>query len=79
MSDEKTNDYNRRNIGTGSASAKEYVIKVCPFEKYEIVVKLTSDGRFIGIEEVRVNKDFRSHRQGTSQRIFEYIEEYPSE
>lgn len=75
-------DYKSRSKanGTGSASiADEFVRIVYPFEKYEIVVKLTPDRKFVGIEEVRVNKDFRSFKQKISEKQFSYIDEYRPE
>jgi hypothetical protein len=34
-----------------------------PFEKYEIKVLVDSYGKFIGINEIKINKDFRSLKQ----------------
>jgi hypothetical protein len=79
MSKESPNDHKDTGIGTGSTSAKEYVTINYPFEKYEIIVKLTMDGRFVGIEEVRINKDFRSYKQSIPQKIFRDIDEYKPE
>ena len=78
MSKEDSDSQKRRNIGTGRDST-EYTTKVYPFEMFEIVVKLTLDGKFVGIEEVRVNKDFRSYKNQTPQRIFAHVDELPSE
>jgi hypothetical protein len=77
MSNEGPTDYKREDRGTGS-TPKEYVTRIYPFDKYIIVVKLTVDGRFVGIEEVRVNKDFRSFQQRAQER-FEYVDEYEPE
>ena len=68
-----------RESGTGSSSTVDYTRKVVPFDRYEIVVKLTSDGKFAGIEEVRINKDFRNYSQRVHQRAFEYVDSYPQE
>lgn len=76
MSSTGTTDHKNKDAGTGSASTIEYVTLIYPFEKYEILVKLTVDGRFVGIEEVRINKDFRSYKQSTPQKIFSQIDEY---
>lgn len=67
-----------KKIGTITGKV-DYKRKVIPFQKYEIVVDLTSDGRFIGIEEVRINKDFRDYGQITRQKAFEYIDSYRPE
>ena len=81
MSHEMHNEYEGKSkgIGTGSISTTDYVKLVYLFERYEILVKLTSDGRFVGIEEVRVDKDFRSYKQVAPQKVFEYIDEYEPE
>jgi hypothetical protein len=76
MSSESPIDHKDRYVGTGSSSTKDYVTLDYPFEKYQITVKLTSDGRFVGIEEVRINKDFRSYKQSIPQKIFRDIDEY---
>ena len=55
------------------------ILKIVPFNQYLIVVRLTDDGRFIGIEEIRINKDFRSFNQKISQRIIHFIDEYKPE
>ena len=67
-----------RKEGTGSDS-NEVLLITYPFEKYEIVVKLTLDRKFIGIDEVRINKDFRSYKQQTTQETFAHAEELPPE
>ena len=65
---------------SGTVSSKiDLTRKVIPFERYEVVVNLTSDGRFVGIEEVRINKDFRSYSQMTPQKAFEYVDSYHPE
>jgi len=38
-----------------------------PFDKYEVVVKLNESNKFIGIEEIKINKDFLSFSQKTSK------------
>jgi hypothetical protein len=47
-----------------------------PFGKYEIVVELTGDDKFLGIVEVGVNKDFRSHAQRIASTKVLDVEEY---
>jgi len=37
----------------------------CPLGDYVALIRVSEDGRFIGVAEIRVNKDFRS----LSQRI----------
>ena len=38
-------------------------LKAYPFGKYVVVVKLTKDDRFVGIEEIRLRKDFLTQKQ----------------
>jgi len=38
-----------------------------PVAKYTVVVKLTEDDRFLGIEEVQVSKDFLTQKQRFSR------------
>jgi hypothetical protein len=83
MSYEDSIVYKKEGRGTPGSSDRrdipeDYVTITYPFDKYLIVVKLTSDGRFIGIEEIRINKDFRSYKQAP-QEIFHYIDEYEPE
>lgn len=67
----------REDRGTGSfGPSKEYITRIYPFNQYLITVKLAPDGTFIGIEEVRLNRDFRSYKQKISQKIFHYVDEY---
>lgn len=67
-----------RGLGTGSDST-EYKTIIYPFAMFEIIVKLTLDGKFVSIEGIRINKDFRSYKNQTPQRIFADIDEFPSE
>lgn len=61
--------------GTHAAAGGHKTI-VYPFERYEITVKLTADGRFVGIEQVALNKDFRSFKQKVVSTAFHDVEEY---
>jgi len=49
---------------TGSAGeGEDYKIIPYPFDKYEIKVKVSPSNQFMGIIEVKINKDFLSHKQ----------------
>ncbi len=48
--------------GTGSLSIP-YRTVVCPFGQYEITVVLTGSNEFVGISEVKLNRDFLSYKQ----------------
>lgn len=69
----------RHTYVTGSNYNNDFLVEIYPFDKYEIVVKLTLDRKFIGIEEVRLNKDFRSFKQQNAQESFARMDELPSE
>jgi len=71
-------DYDRfRDWGTGSHDTPmDYKIIVYPFDKYEIVVKVSHDNKFIEILEVRINKDFRSYKQKIASQDFHDVEEF---
>lgn len=64
----KTGDYDEGLEGTRTV--------VYPFGSYEILVKLTSDDRFLEVVEVRVNKDFRSYNQRLSSTGHHNAEEF---
>lgn len=50
--------------GTGGDSIGEQTITVIyPFGRYEVKVVIRRDGRFVGIEEIRVNKEFLDNLQ----------------
>ncbi|MEK9137488.1 MAG: hypothetical protein AAB393_10230 [Bacteroidota bacterium] len=63
--------------GTGTArDAGDFVVVTCVFDRYEIKVKLTPTNQFVGIVEVKINKDFLSHRQRLGARNYLDVEEY---
>lgn len=47
-----------------------------PFDRYEIKVKVTSTNEFVGITEVKINKDFLSHRQRIGTLSYLDVDEY---
>lgn len=64
-----------RKQGTGGrGSTYKYV--TYPFDKYEIKVKLTDKNEFVGVEEVRISRDFLSNKQRISTRGSHDIEEF---
>ncbi|MDD4053059.1 MAG: hypothetical protein PHR28_14330 [candidate division Zixibacteria bacterium] len=68
---------NFRKKGTGEHEAEsDAKTVVVSFGKYEIVLKLTSTNEFIGIQEIRVNKDFRNWKQKTTARGFHDVDEF---
>jgi hypothetical protein len=66
-----------RNRGTGGREAPEnYKLVVYPFGRYLITIKLSLNNEFIGIEEVKVNKDFLSYKQKIPSKGFHDVEEF---
>jgi len=77
-------DYNYgnfRNQGTGGYDLPDdYKIIIYPFDKYEIKIKLTPSNEFIGIIEIKVNKEFLSYEQKITPKGFHDVDEfYPEE
>lgn len=63
--------------GTGNHKMpEEYKEVIYLFGKYEIKVKLSLTNEFIGIVEVKVNKDFRSYKQKITSKGFHDVEEF---
>lgn len=71
-------DYDKlKNQGTGShEEPDDYKIVVYPFDKYQIKVKLTTSNEFIGITEVKINKEFLSHKQKVASQGFHDVDEF---
>jgi len=71
-------DYDKlKNQGTGShEEPDDYKIVVYPFDKYQIKVKLTTSNEFIGIIEVKINKEFLSHKQKVASQGFHDVDEF---
>lgn len=62
---------------TGShETPDEYKIIMYPLGIYEIKVKLTSSDKFVEVIEVKVNKDFLSHKQKIARKGFLDVEKY---
>ena len=79
MSEEmKDFDYDKlKNQGTGGrAIPKDYKEIVYPFGKYEITVRLSLNNEFVGISEVKINKDFLSYKQKISSKGFHDVDEF---
>jgi len=68
--------------GTGDiiiGKAKGHNHIVYPFGKYEVTVELSPDNKFIGISEIKVNKDFRSYKQRIVSKGFHDVDEFYKE
>jgi len=66
--------------GTGSHdNLCTYKFIIYPFDKYEIKIKLTSNNEFIGITEVKINKNFLSYREKQALKGHHDVEEFYKE
>jgi hypothetical protein len=65
-----------RTSATGSHDFHEKQFMLYLFGKYEITVELTSDNKFVGIVEVKINKDFRSYSQKIASTKVHDTEDY---
>ncbi len=64
--------------GTGFIDSNEYLIVEYPFGKYTVKVKLSLKQEFIGILEIKINKEFIDFKQKmTSQGYHDVDEFYP--
>mgnify|MGYP006270578365 CR=1 FL=1 len=54
----------------------DYKIVVYPFDKYHIKIKLTPTNEFVEIMEVKINKDFLSHRQRMASKSSFDVDKY---
>lgn len=62
---------------TGSiGEGEDYKIISYPFDRYEIKIKLSSSDKFMGITEVKINKDFLSHKQKMGIKTYLDVDEY---
>jgi len=52
--------------GSHADEAGPFKIVTYPFDRYEVKVQLTAANVFVGIVEIRVNKDFLSYAQKAS-------------
>ncbi len=63
--------------GTGNHNHhEEYKIISYPFDKYEIKVKLSPTNEFVGITEIKINKDFLSFKQRITSSDVHDIDEF---
>jgi len=78
MTDEKS-DIPHSGIEFTGSKGEDASILYYVFGRYVIAVKLSSNGKFLGITEVRIDQDFRSHEQKiprtTIQNIGDYVPE----
>ena len=61
---------------TGEILDEIYILKEVDFDKYTVTVKLSNDRKFLGIEQIAVNKSFFDFEDIIKQKISLRIE-YP--
>ena len=62
---------------TGSiGESEEFKTISYPYDKYDILVKLSPSNEFLEILEVKVNKDFLSHKQRMGMQSYLDTDEY---
>jgi len=63
--------------GTGNlGELTGYRIISCPFDRYEIKIKVTPSNEFIEIVEVGINKDFLTQQQKINLQGFHDVDEF---
>ena len=81
----KNDEYESIHIGEGTGShygideLEGYKTITYPFEQYQIKIKLTPSNEFVGITEVKLNKDFLSHKQRIDTYSSHDVEEFYQE
>ena len=78
LMDDFNYDYDRSmRDGTGSHDEnKIYKTIEYPFEKYLIKVKVNESGKFVGVVEVKINKDFLSYKQKVASKGYHNVDEF---
>ena len=74
----KTYSYNQmKTRGTGGLVLRKSSNQITyPFGKYNVTVKVSKDQKFVGISEIRINKDFRSYKQKLVPKGFHDVEDF---
>lgn len=63
--------------GTGGSSLRQTSNQIkYPFGKFNVTVNVTKNNRFIGISEIKVNKDFRSYKQKIANKGYHDVEDF---
>lgn len=61
---------------TGSIEETKFNILEYPFDRYIITVNLSPKNEFLGITDVRINKDFRNYKEKQYSQAFLNIEDF---
>jgi len=67
------------NVAGTSSEVKSYKLVKCPFERFVITVRLTTDNKFVAIEGVSINKDFLSYAERSSKLSGPDVDKYYEE
>ena len=81
MFKENKDDYKKlMTHGTGSHYFSKNVKDIIfPFGKYKITVRLDQNNKFLEINRVEINKDFRSYKQKMDSKRFHDVEKFYKE
>ncbi len=71
--------FETKNQVTGSHDQEDGKYLIYPFDHYEIKVKLSYDGKFLGVSEVKINKDFLSHKIKSTPKGYHDVDEFYAE
>jgi hypothetical protein len=74
----KIYSYNKmKTRGTGGLVLRKSSSQITyPFGKYNVTVKVSKDQKFVGISEIRINKDFRSYKQKLVPKGYHDVEDF---
>lgn len=64
---------------TGSHDYTEYKKIDYPFGKYEVTIKLSINNEFIGIEQIRLNRDFAENEKERLPHGYHDVDKYYDE
>ena len=74
---ENYNPNDLKNQETGSHGKSERFKEITySFGKYQIKILLTLSNKFIGVTEVKINKEFLSYKQKTALRGFHDVDKF---
>jgi len=65
---------------TGEQGTEQTVNKIYPFERFEVEIKLSNTGKFLGITAIKINEGFLNYKQKLlAAENFHDVAEYYSE
>lgn len=60
----------------GDEFMNEQIEITYPFDRYNVKVAVSPTHKFIGITEIKLNKDFRSYKQKITPKGYHDVDEY---